>query len=342
MSASGQALLLLTLDFVKDARGATLAEQLIASAQTRGELSWWTVESDALLEDIVDTSVEASALALQALAARDPQNPLLERVARWLVVNRSAGGYWISTKQTALALRGLLAFMRGRGEKPAPATVDVLVNGTLLGTHVFDVAALTSPDPIRFEGPAVAGDNAVRIVTRGEGTVYYDAAVRFYDQPAASERTGSRKLALVRRYAVLSPVTRNGRIVYRESPFTGSARAGDLLIVRLTAAGSSDWRYLMIEDPIPAGTEAVERDDLYELERRHSWEYGSQREFRDDRTVFFQNAFTAGKYEYSYLLKVTTPGTFRAMPARISPMYVPDASASSEVITVTVATEGIQ
>jgi hypothetical protein len=30
------------------------------------------------------------------------------------------------------------------------------------------------------------------------------------------------------------------------------------------------------------------------------------------------------------------------MPARISPMYVPDASASSEAITVVVSAEGIQ
>jgi hypothetical protein len=276
------------------------------------------------------------------LSARDPRNPLLERVARWLVVNRSGGAYWISTKQTAIALRGLLAFMRARGDKPAPAAVDVFVNGTQLATHVFDSKALTSPDPILIEGPAVAGSNAVRIVTRGDGTVYYDASVRFYDQPAASERTGSRHLALVRRYTVLSPVTRDGRIVYRESPFNGAAHPGDLLLVRLTAAGSSDWRYLMIEDPIPAGAEAVENDGPYELEQRHSWRIGSQREFRDDRTVFFQSAFTAGKYEFSYLLKITTPGTFHAMPARISPMYVPDAAASSEAITVVVSSEGIQ
>ena len=60
----------------------------------------------------------------------------------------------------------------------------------------------------------------------------------------------------------------------------------------------------MIEDPIPAGTEPIQNDDLYALEQeRRAW-WGSRREFRDDRVVFFQEGFDAGRYEFTYLLKV--------------------------------------
>jgi uncharacterized protein YfaS (alpha-2-macroglobulin family) len=52
--------------------------------------------------------------------------------------------------------------------------------------------------------------------------------------------------------------------------------------------------------------------------------------------VFFQESFTAGHYQFVYLLKVTTPGVFRAMPAQIAAMYVPEATASSDPQTVTV------
>jgi uncharacterized protein YfaS (alpha-2-macroglobulin family) len=341
MTTSGRALLLLTLDLRRDARGNDLARELVDGVTTKGDLSWWPVDSDPLLEDIVDTSVEASALALQALAARDPRSPMLERVARWLVLNRT-GGYWFSTKQTALALRGLLAYMRARGEQAAPVTADVFVNGTRAGTHVFDAQSLTAPNPVLIESAAAEGSNDVRIVRRGAGALYYDASVRYYDKPAASERTGTRRLALLRSYSTLSPVESRGRIVYRESPFNGTARVGDLLVVRLTAAGSSDWRYLMLEDPIPAGTEPIENEELYELEQPRTWWYGSNREVRDDRVVFFLSGFEQSRYEFTYLLKVTTPGVFGAMPARISPMYVPDTSASSSVITLTVPSEGVQ
>ena len=340
MTASGQAYLLMTLDEQKDSRGNELARELLGAAKTEGETTWWPVDSDPLLEDIADTSVEASALALKALSAREPNNAVLERVARWLVLNRSAGAYWVSTKQTAIALQGLLAYMRARGEKPAPLGVDVFLNGTRIGTRAFDAAALTAPNPVLVESPAADGVNTIRLVKQGAGALYFDAAVRYYDKPAAAERTGSRRLALTRQYSTLSPVTRNGRIVYREGAFSGTAKPGDLILVRLTAAGSTGWRYLMLEDPIPAGAEQVEKEEAYELEKRGTWSFGSDREFRDDRTVFFLSDFTRGRYEFSYLLRVTTPGTFSAMPARMSPMYVPDVSASSDVIVLTVPSEG--
>ena len=39
----------------------------------------------------------------------------------------------------------------------------------------------------------------------------------------------------------------------------------------MTVAGAADWRYLVIEDPIPAGTEAVSNQDAYELEKPGPW-----------------------------------------------------------------------
>ena len=339
MTASGQAMLLMTLDHQNDSRRTELAGTLLAAAQTRGDVSWWQVDSDPLLEDLGDTSVEASALALQALVAKDPDNPLLERVSRWLVANRTAGAYWVNTKQTALTLHGLLAYMKARGERAAPVSAEVFVNQSRVATASFDDRALTSPNPVWIEAPAVEGPNNVTIVTKGEGSVYFDASVRYYDKPAAEERTGSRRLALVRRYFTLTPVERNGRTVYREQPFDGTARAGDVILVRLSAAGANDWKYLILEDPLPAGTEQVEREDAYELERRPRWFWGSQREFRDDRTVLFLNDFSEGRYEFVYLLKVTTPGRFNAMPARIAPMYVAGVSASSDTASVTVTAD---
>ena len=108
--------------------------------------------------------------------------------------------------------------------------------------------------------------------------------------------------------------------------------------MRLTTAGATDWRYLMIEDPIPAGTEPVQQERFYELERtrRDMWWWGSQREFRDDRVVFFLQGFDRGRYEFQYLLKVTSLGTFRASPSRISAMYVPEGTASSAAQSVTI------
>ena len=113
---------------------------LIGEAQTRGDVSWWAVANDPLIFDYAETSIEATAFAVQALVKRDPKNPLIERAVRWMMLNRTAG-YWSSTKQTAMAIYGLLGFMQARGETAQPFSVDVFVNGQAAGRHSFTAAA---------------------------------------------------------------------------------------------------------------------------------------------------------------------------------------------------------
>jgi alpha-2-macroglobulin len=342
MSAYGRALLLLLLDETKDARGNELAAALIGEAQTRGDVSWWPVANDPLIFDYAETSVEATAFAVQALARRDPKTPIVERAVRWMMLNRTAG-YWSSTKQTAMAIYGLLGFMQARNESAQPFSVDVFVNGQPAGRHSFTAASMTAPDPIVISAPANVGGNQVRVVKRDGGTVYWSAAAVYYDTATADARSGSRQLALTRKYSLLTPVTVKDRIVYRETAFTGNAKPGDVLTVRLTAAGSPEWRYLALEDPLPAGVEAIQDITAYPLERpaAQSWWYGSRVEYRDSRTVFFQETFESGRYEFTYLVKVIAPGQFRAIPAQISPMYVPGVHASSEPQAFTIAAPGL-
>ncbi|HZP25183.1 MAG TPA: hypothetical protein VFB04_17200, partial [Terriglobales bacterium] len=128
-----------------------------------------------------------------------------------------------------------------------------------------------------------------------------------------------------------------GKIVYRLDPLSGQVQVGDTLAVRLTVGGSV-WSYLMIEDPIPSGTESIARDDLYELEDRPGWwgQSYSNRELRDDRTTFFNFYFPQGQHEYVYLLKVVNPGVFRVSPTSVQPMYQPEYLSTSDALTVTV------
>jgi uncharacterized protein YfaS (alpha-2-macroglobulin family) len=343
MSAYGRALLLLILDEAKDARGNELASTLLAEAQTKGDLAWWSLDRDPLLFDFADTSVEVTAFALQALARRDPGNAILDRGVRWLMLNRR-GGYWDTTKQTAMALYGLVTVMRARNETAQPFAVDVYVNGTMTGTRSFTAASLTAPDPIVVTAPGREGANTVRLVKKGGGTLYWSARATYYDTAGAQARSGDRQLAITRTYARLSPVTVKDRIVYREEAFDGRMNPGDVLTVRITIAGSKDWRYLMVEDPLPAGVEAVQDTTAYPMERdeRWRWWWGSQVEYRDNRTVFFQERFPDGRAEFVYLVKAISSGEFRAVPAQVTPMYVPNVSASSEpqTVTVTVPAEG--
>ena len=254
---------------------------------------------------------------------------------RWLVVNRR-GGWWSTTKQTALALDGVLAYMRARRDTGAVGTVDVVVNGVPAGSHTFTRESLVASAPVAITAPAVEGANTVRVVARGTGTVHWSATAEYFDPSAARHRQGSSELAITRSYAKLESVRQNGRLAYREVPIGGPLQTGDVVAVRLTVAGG-DWRYLLLEDPIPAGTEALPSRDAYPLVRDAPWARVSQQEFRDDRSAFFLEALEKGRADLLYLVKVVSEGTFRTAPARVVPMYVPDVHASSESFTLTVA-----
>jgi uncharacterized protein YfaS (alpha-2-macroglobulin family) len=334
----GRALLLLALDETKDARASSLAHDLLAEAKHTGDLAWWENPTDPLLDDWEDTSVESTATAVRALVAHDPTNPTLEAAVRYMIANRQ-GTYWVSTKQTAMVLYGLTAYMQARGEGGAMAEVDVAVNGTPVKTVKFDQQSLVAPDPVVVSAPGREGDNAVSITTRGSGAIYWAASARYFDTRTPVERTGDRTLAIARDYFSLTSVAAGKqKIVYRETPFSGTAKPGDVLLVRLVVAGAKDWRYLLIEDMLPAGVETIADDDLYPLEHRRPRPWEERREFRDDRAVFFQDGLPNGRVEFWYLVKVVTPGVFRAMPAQVTPMYVPGVSASTTVQTVTVTT----
>jgi uncharacterized protein YfaS (alpha-2-macroglobulin family) len=114
-------------------------------------------------------------------------------------------------------------------------------------------------------------------------------------------------------------------------PLNGPATAGDTLAVRLTVTGA-EQKYLMIEDPIPAGTEFIARDAGYEIRGApDAWQsFFSRRELHDDRMAIFETYFPQGQQQFLYLLKVVNPGSFQVSPARVAPMYQPAIMATSE------------
>ncbi len=152
-------------------------------------MTWWPSDNDPLLDDWADTSVEATAFALLALAPRMPNDPLLERASRWLLLNRNGGYYWTSTKQTAFALMGMLAHLRARGEKPSTVTVDVEVNGAKVGTHTFTPEQWTAANPIVLTAPGQTGVNKVRLVTRPAAAARAAARARSTTRPPRATTT---------------------------------------------------------------------------------------------------------------------------------------------------------
>jgi len=340
LTSYGKALLGLAMAQINDSRANDLAKQLISDAKQDDAQAWWPTDTNYLMDYYGDTTPQATAFALKLLDRVDPQNPLLPKAVLFLVNHRSEGYYWESTQQTAMVIYGLTDYLQRTQELKPNFSVDVQVNGKTVATKKFTAADVTAPATTvtLAEGQLAQGTNQVRLVKSGVGRLYWSVRGEYYSSQPNVVNTGSLQLSTVREYYKLTPQQTGDKLTYHLDKVSGPVQVGDTLAVRITVGGS-DWRYLMIEDPIPSGTESIARDDLYQLDEQPPWwtnRWRSYRELRDDRTTFFNYYFQRGQSEYTYLLKVVNPGVFRVSPTRVEPMYQPQYLSTSDAATVTV------
>ncbi len=339
LTAYGKAVLGLAMLQANDSRAKELASQLESEAKQDDSQAWWPSDQNYLMDYQGDTTPESTAYALKLIDATDASSPLLPKAAVYLVSHRSQGYYWDSTEQTAMVVYGLTDYLARTQELKPNYSIEVQVNGKTVATKKFTSADALAPamSVTLDEAQLAQGANEVRIVKTGDGRVYWSARGEYYSSQKNVIDTGSFKLSTARQYYKLTSQQKNGHIVYHLDSLSGPLQVGDTLAVRITVGGSA-WSYLMIEDPIPSGTESIVRDDLYELDDQPTWwaRWYSDRELRDDRTTFFNFYFPQGQHEYVYLLKVVNPGVFRVSPTSVQPMYQPEYLSTSDALTVTV------
>lgn len=339
MSGYGLSLLGLAARELKDPRAAEIASMLEAKAMHAGTDVYWETKRDPLLDFPLDASPEATAFAVKFLAAQKPDSALLPAAVVWLINHRDQGYYWASTKQTAMVIFGLTDYVKQSGELRPDYTATVSVNGKQVLTRKFTAADALSATPVRVtvQGMNAADTNTVEITRSGSGQLYWSARAEGFVPAAQPIQRGSVP-SITREYFLLSPSQEQGRVTYRMSPLAGDVRVGDLLAVRLTVKGA-EGHYLLIEDPIPAGTELVNDDNRYELRDRPPWwmRWSERRELRDNRAAYFERHFgSRDERQFTHLLKVTHAGRFAVSPARVVPMYEPGSISTTEGRTLEV------
>jgi hypothetical protein len=323
----GRALLALTLKHRSDGRAAEVAGEIERSAKTNDVHAYWESSRTSHYGFVENKTIEASALSIKALAQISPGSGLLSKAARWLVASRRNGDRWDSTKDTAFAIYGLTDYLKVSRELEPDYTVEVYLNGQQVMTHRMTASEVSAGQPfiVQRKGTEVAGNNEVRVVKRGRGALYLSSNLDFYTGGDVAAQA-SDKLKLTREYLrlrVTEDVEGGGPGKWAVEPLKGEIHSGDLIVVKLHLQGAKG-EYMMIEDPIPAGCEQIERTSGVNLNYTEGkWtDWYSAREFRDQKTAIFLREFN-GDATFQYAMRVQVPGQFRIAPARAELMYQP-------------------
>src|SRR5436853_369011 len=255
-----RALLALALKLRNDPRARQVAGEIESSASTTDLDAHWESERQSHWGYVYDESIEGTALSLKALARITPRSPLLAKAARWLVGNRRHGYYWDSTKHTAFAIYGLTDYLKVSKELSADYSVEVYLNGEQVLNRKVSESDASSGQAFVVERKAgqAPGSNQLRIVKHGRGVLYVSAALDYFTRGDQVAAEGSQNLTLTREYMRLAVKESGGQASWSIEPLAGELRSGDLIVCRLRVKGAKA-AYMMIEDPIPAGCEQVER-----------------------------------------------------------------------------------
>jgi uncharacterized protein YfaS (alpha-2-macroglobulin family) len=298
----------------------------------------------------MNTDTRSTAIVLDALVKLDPENQLNPNVVRWLMVARK-DGIWETTQETAWSLISLTDWMAYTKELEANYDYAAWLNNQEQTSGHIGQADVGKPIVLKIAVADLLTDTGNRLTIgrgEGQGRLYYTAHLRAF-LPVQDIKALDRGVIVRRRYTLASCT--DGP----KCPEVTQAKLGDVLRVELSIIAPHDLYYVAVEDPLPAGAEAIDTGlattsqlaaspDL--LRNQPStmpmptesdvaasqpidpfwrwWNWYSRSELRDEKVVLFADYLPKGSYLYSYTMRATLPGEFHVIPTTASEMYFPE------------------
>jgi uncharacterized protein YfaS (alpha-2-macroglobulin family) len=302
---------------MSDLVNAAVMSSTGAHWQEKGSADYWNWNTD----------TRTTAIVLNAFAQIDPNNPITANAVRWLMAARQ-GKSWYSTQETSWALIALTDWLTVSKEYQSDYSYAVGLNGNSLYRGTANKDNLTQPVSLQIQLKDLLKDIANYLVlTRGagNGNLYYTAYMTT-TLSAASLPPLDQGVSLSRQYFTLDN---------SKQPITQIQR-GQLVKVRLTVVVPDDLHYIVINDPLPAGLEAIDASIATDTavpakytmqdydQRGYGWWYFTHTELRDEKVVLSADYLPAGTYVYTYLARASTAGTFSVIPPTATEFYFPD------------------
>jgi uncharacterized protein YfaS (alpha-2-macroglobulin family) len=330
-------------------------------AQVRVEGRRATLADSVATDFYFSSRMRPLARILMATLAVAPDHPLVGPLVETLAQQgrAEASQWWWNTQDYASSISALAAFeriQRARGADDRTLRVYAGKRAILEGGAMAQRALRDSSIALRGLLASVAQGQALRLsldAGAGDAPLYYYLTVTEVPTtaPVLSADHGIQVERWYERFDAKGP--------------TATVAEGDLVRVRLRITVPSTRYFVVLDDALPAGLEAVdlslrtasvmpgpgtsvtdENPDHEEKSDEPRWGYGrwdsgwwspfDHKEIRDDRVVYSASVLWGGTYTATYIARATTPGVFVRPPAHAEEMYNPAVYGRSDGGTFTV------
>ena len=326
-----------------DSRITTLLGDITSAAVVSATGAHWEEAAPDFYN--MGTDTRSTAIVLAALSRLEPDNSLASNAVRWLMSVREQGR-WETTQETAWSIIALTDWMQVTGELDGNFDWAVNLNGVALGNGTVTPDNVDEAAILSVEVAELLVDEINRLVFERSpqedddeslGRLYYTAHLTYF-KPVPEVKALDRGIVVARQYTLAAPPTVEGEDEADDAPPKPitEAKVGDIINVKLTIIAPNDLHYVKVEDPIPAGTEAIDTNlqttsvvsEGPELTRERGpgwgWWWFNHTELRDEKAVLFADFLPKGTYEFSYQIRAGLPGQYRVIPSHAEEMYFPE------------------
>ncbi len=309
--------------------------------ETAGAANFTTAYSDQTYL-LLSSDRRTDAILLDALMEDNPQSDLIVKVVNGLLAHRTKG-HWGNTQENVFVLLALDRYFNAYEAQTPDFVARIWLGNTYAGSNEFrgrttdQYETLIPMDYVLTETDAGGGTEDLILSKDGPGRLYYRLGLK-YAPTDLNLNPLDMGFVVQRRYEGVD----NPEDVYQDGDGIWHIKAGARVRVKITMVADNRRYHVALVDPLPAGLEIVNPalavsqsipqdptapDYRFGDLLSKSWWWGpwyEHQNMRDERAEAFTSLLWDGVYEYTYIARATTPGTFIVPPAKAEEMYSPE------------------
>jgi len=301
--------------------------------ETAGEANFTTSYDDQTYL-ILSSDRRADAILLDALVADDPKSDLIPKLVKGLLAHRTQGR-WGSTQENVFVLLAMDRYFNTYESQTPDFVARIWLGETYAGEHAYEGYSTERHEtniPMTY---LVNGTDLIDLTLskEGIGRLYYRLGLKYAPIDLNLDPLDM-GFVVIREYEGVDEPEE----VWQDEDGVWHIKAGTRVRIKIKMVADNRRYHVALVDPLPAGLEIIDPDlavsstapdeNSNPFEMRYGWwwwgTWYEHQNLRDERAEAFTSLLWNGVYDYSYIARATTPGTFIAPPAKAEEMYSPE------------------